>query len=99
MKRRLWGHDAVTITVPYAVARILADTNHPHRAEVLDAVSEKLTNMLASDDPFHPGPIASIIDGVLLDGADMSMGPVAYVHKAFLEDTEHVMEMLREVSE
>jgi hypothetical protein len=88
MSERLWGHDAMRIEIPYAVAKIVADRDHPHRSEVLDAISTALGVMLASSNLLDPSPISTVIEGVLADGADLSMGPVAYVRKVFLSDVE-----------
>lgn len=95
MSERLWGHDAVRIEIPYAIAKIVADRDHPHRMEVLNALSETIEGMISSANPLAPGPLATIVEGVLLDGADMSMGPVAYVRKVFMDDVERLYATLR----
>ncbi len=88
MTERLWGHDAIRIEIPYAVAKIIADRDHPHRDEVLNHISTALEQMLASASLIEPTPISTILEGILLDGEDMSMGPVAYIRKTFMSDVE-----------
>ena len=96
MTERLWGHDAIRIEVPYAIAKVIANRDHPHRDEVLNAISETIEGLQASSNPLQPGPIATVLEGVVLDGADLSMGPVAYVRKVFMEDVERTYELLRD---
>lgn len=95
MTTRLWGHDAIRIEMPFAVAKLISEPHHPARQEVLDAISSHVAEILKWAHPLDPGPMAMIIDGVLVDGNDMSMGPVAYVRKVFLTDVERDFEELR----
>jgi len=86
MTERMWGHDAIRIEIPYAIAKIIADRDHPHRDEVLNHISTAIGNMIAAASLIEPTPIATILDGILMDGNDMSMGPVAYLRKTFMDD-------------
>ena len=95
MTPRLWGHDAIRIEMPFAVAKIISEPHHPARQEVIDAISAHVAEILKWAHPLNPGPMAVVIDGVLVDGQDMSMGPVAYICKVFLTDVERNFEELR----
>ena len=88
MTERMWGHDAIRIEIPYAIAKIIADRDHPHRKEVTTHISIAIGNLLANSSLIEPSPIAIVIDGIILDGEDLSMGPVAYVRKVFMDDVE-----------
>ena len=47
MTERMWGHDAIRIEIPYAIAKIIADRDHPHRKEVTTHISIAIGNLLA----------------------------------------------------
>lgn len=90
MRKRLWGHDGIRIEMPYAVAKILADPTHPDRPELIDSIASTISAMLRietlADMLARTAPIAVRVEGVLRDGEDMTMGPVAYVRKMLMDD-------------
>ena len=95
MTERLWGHDAIRIEIPYAVAKVIASPGNPDRRALLRTITETLAKMIAESSLIEPSPIAVVLDGILTDGADMSMGPCVYVRKVFMDDVMRNFATLR----
>lgn len=97
MRPRLWGHDGIRIDMPYAIAKILASPDNPDRPELVDSFAQVIVHMLSGESVFpldDTSPLAVRVEGVLRDGEDMSMGPVAYVRKVFMTDVVAEFEAL-----
>jgi hypothetical protein len=102
MPEKLWDFDGVSVTFPYAIAKIIANRDHPHREEVLNRVSAEIEEMVNEGSWFEqlhdPKPMAKILEGMLKDGADMSYGPVIYLRKIHMNQVEASFNVLREAA-
>jgi hypothetical protein len=90
MSERMWGHDAIRIEMPYSIAKIISDRDHPHRDETLNHISTAIASMIADSSLIEPSPISIVLNGIVMDGDDMSMGPCIYIRKVFMDDVERL---------
>jgi phenylpyruvate tautomerase PptA (4-oxalocrotonate tautomerase family) len=95
MSERLWGHDAIRIEMPYAVAKILVNPDNGDQPALIADISEAVARMLANSSLLEPSPIAVVLDGVLADGDDVTVGPCVYIRKVFMDDVERLHATLK----